>query len=125
MRRIIVRTLTIVVIVVSPSRPEAPDERLAAAAERRWSALPPARPTRIRVDEFDFESMSRAHGSRTTDTIIGAKRDFDVVEQPSVNSRPSRNCVATERIASFIAWLLLVVETIRLQKLTRSSSATR
>ena len=35
----------------------------------------------------------------------------------------SISSVTQSRIASFIAWLLLVVETIRLQKLTRASSA--
>ena len=36
-------------------------------------------------------------------------------KSPSVTSRPERKRDATARIASFIAWLLLVVETMRLQ----------
>jgi hypothetical protein len=57
--------------------------------------------------------------------VVGADGHLDLVEQPSVISRPSNCSRATARTASFMAWLLWVVETIRLQWVTRSSSPTR
>jgi hypothetical protein len=93
---------------------------VAHVADQRWTSAP------VRVDDLHRQRhlAQRVRGAREAG-VERADGHLDVVEQASVGSWPSRYWRATWRIASFIAWLLCVVETMRLHIVTRSSRRPR
>jgi hypothetical protein len=58
--------------------------------------------------------LAQCVGGAAQAGVVGADGDLDVVEQAFGEARPSKVWRATARTASFMAWLLCVVLTIRL-----------
>jgi hypothetical protein len=77
------------------------------------------------VDDLDRQRhLAQRVGRARQARVERADRHLDVVEQGLGRLVAVEVLRATSRIASFIAWLLWVVDTMRLHIVTRSSSST-